>query len=64
MPPGAPKTDTRLLRKLKQAAKKELTADEIQQQRISFVFGNLPKDSTLTSDQVERVLARLDGKAA
>ena len=39
-------------------------SDEIQRQRVSYVYGNLPKGSTLTCDQVEQVLARSEGKAA
>ncbi len=64
MLPVEPKTDPRLLRSLKRAAKRELTSEEIQKQRVSFVYGNLPNGSTLTIDQVEKVLAKLDGKAA
>lgn len=64
MPPGAPKTDPHLLKSLKKAAKRGLTAEEIQRQRVSYVYGNLPKGSTLTCDEVEKVLARSEGKAA
>lgn len=64
MPPATPKTDPKFVKKLEKAAKREMTAEEISRQRISFVYGNLPTGSSMTRDQVAEVVARMDGKAA
>lgn len=58
----APKTDESLLRRLDEAAKAGLTKAEVYQQRVSFVFGNLPNDSTLTRQQVAEELAKAEGE--
>jgi len=55
------KTDARLLEQLFEAAKRTMTSDEVRRQRVSFVYGNLPRDSTLTKHQVEVALGRIDG---
>lgn len=57
-----PKTDPALLERLSRAAKHEMTAEEIRRQRLSFVYGNLPQDSTLTRNQVAAALARMEGE--
>ena len=62
--PTEQKTDQRLIDRLERAARHSMTADEIRQQRVSFVYGNLPHDSTMTKSQVERALARLEGEPA
>ena len=62
--PIEPKTNAELLGRLIVAAQQQMTSDEVRRQRISFVFGNLPKDNTLTKHQVELALARLDGETA
>jgi hypothetical protein len=58
---NTPKTDDGLLRRLDEAAKRGLTKNELHMQRVSFVFGNLPNDSTLTRQQVEAALAKSEG---
>ena len=56
------KTDKKLLDRLETAAKRVLTKDELYRQRVSFVYGNLPKESTITRHQVEAVLAKIEGE--
>jgi hypothetical protein len=56
------RTDGRLLAKLKEAAGKPMTAEEIRNQRISYVMGTLDTESTLTRDEVERMLLQREGK--
>lgn len=58
------RTDPGLLKRLVEAAKVEMTGEELRRQRASFVYGNLPNDSTLSRGEVEEVLGRLEGKAA
>lgn len=58
------KTDPRLLVSLAQAAKRQMTKDELRLQKISFVMGNMPKESTLTRKQVEDILDSAEGVAA
>lgn len=58
------KTDADLLRRLRAAAGKSLSQEELRAQRLSFILGNLPKDSTVTRDEVERMLDQIDGEKA
>ena len=53
-------TDTGLLDRLAAAAKRGVSADERRAQRLSFVYGNLPRNSGMTRHEVERELARID----
>jgi len=55
------KTETALLAQLFEAVKRPMTSEEVRRQRLSFVYGNLPADSTLTKHQVAAALDRLDG---
>lgn len=56
------KTDESLLSKLRGAATRVPTAEELEKQRVSFVMGSLGKNSTATRAQVEEMLAKQDGK--
>lgn len=58
------KTNRALMDALHRAARKQLTAEEIRKQRISFILGSLSDDSTITKEQVENVLKKLEGRAA
>ncbi len=58
------KTDSELLARLSAAAKHRMTRDEILQQKISFILGNMSGDSTVTRRQIEEVLAKAEGVAA
>ena len=53
-------TDSTLLERLAAAAKRKVGAAESRQQRLSFVYGNLPKNSNMTKNEVERALEKLD----
>jgi hypothetical protein len=55
-------TNPKLLDKLRASASKELTADIIRQQRISYVMGTLKDDSSVTRDKVRDVLRLHEGK--
>ena len=47
------------LERLKQAAGRPLTKHELLEQRISWVYGNLPSNSTITREEVaNRIRAR------
>lgn len=54
------KTDEGLLNQLKAAAQQKLTKDQSRQQRVSFVFGNIPSDSTITRRQVEEIIGKIE----
>ncbi len=58
------KTNEELLRRLQAAARRVLTKEELHRQRVSFIYGSLPDDSTVTRNQIECVLARIEGEAA
>lgn len=55
------KTDGRLLHRLMTAT--GVTREQLQKQRISFIYGALPQDSAITRQQIERVLKRSEGEA-
>ena len=57
-------TDPRLLEAILNAAKRGLSAADLTEQRVSFILGSLGKDSTITREQVEKILASRDGRAA
>ena len=46
---------------LRQAAKKDLTLDELRAQRISFAVGMMPGDSTMTRRDIEELLKKRYG---
>lgn len=46
---------------LRQAAKKDLTLDELRAQRISFAVGMMPDDSTMTRRDIEELLKKRYG---
>lgn len=50
------KTDADLLRRLHEAAGKALTAEELRAQRVSFIAGNMPKESMVTREQIGEML--------
>ena len=62
--PEQPKTDPVLLERMARAAKHEMTPAEIRRQRVSFVYGNLPRDNPMTRNQVAEAIARLEGEPA
>jgi hypothetical protein len=57
------KTDQALLGRLAAAAKRGVSSVERRQQRVSFVYGNLPKSSAMTKHQVAQELERIDERA-
>ena len=56
------RTDDALLEALKQAAGREMTADEVHNQKVSFIMGASGADSKITREAVEAQLARMAGK--
>ena len=54
------KTDPRLLAKLKDTASRPLSPEQRHRRRVSFIYGALPTDSSITIQQIEAVLAKAD----
>lgn len=54
-------TDRSLLDRLKAAAGQPLTKRQLDAQRVSFVYGNLPRGNSMSRRQVEAALQRFDG---
>lgn len=52
------KSDPAVLEALKAAAKVEQSPEQRFEQRVSFVFGSLGKNNTMTKDQVRQQLRR------
>ena len=50
------------IERLKQAAKRRMTREEIMEQRISWVYGNMGRKSGLTRDEVERLVRAQEGE--
>ncbi len=48
------KTDAALMQKLRES--REPTAAEVKEQRVSFVYGSLDFESSVTREQVRRML--------
>ena len=55
------KTDESLIKRLKESASRPITKKELAEQRVSFVYGNLPKDSTITRDRVAKKIKMNEG---
>lgn len=55
------KTDPVLLAKLKEAAGRQLTVEEVRAQRVSFIMGNMPEKSAVTRERIESVLGHFEG---
>ena len=55
------KTDEALIERLKQSASTPVTKKELECQRVSFVYGNLPTDSTITKERVVQRLKQKEG---
>lgn len=64
MPIDLIRTSPELLRAIREASTRVQTADEIRQQRISFVYGSLGAKSSVTRAQVENALERHEGRVA
>lgn len=56
----ATNTNTNLLERLSAAASRGVSAGERRAQRVSFVYANMPRGSTLTKVQVAEVLEHKD----
>jgi len=59
-----PKTDARLLQRMKQAARSQLTAEQIDEQRVSFIMSALSEKNTATRAKVTQILAQHEGRLA
>ncbi len=55
------KTDEGLLEKIRKAEARPLTREQLDRQTVSFVYGNLPLDSTITREQVAKRLGIPEG---
>jgi len=54
-------TNATLLRELEQAASKKMTAEEVREQRVSFVYSAMGSTSQMTRDRVRQVLDEKEG---
>ena len=54
------KTDTKLLDRLAASTKTKASKARLRKQRISYIYGALPSESTITRDQIKSVLANLE----
>jgi hypothetical protein len=61
---GTLKTDESLVQRLHAAAARELTKEELLAQRVSFAYGNLPQDSSVSRNEVAAMIAKIEGSPA
>ena len=61
MIPKGQKMDKALEARMKRAAGKPMTKEEVRKQRLSFVYGQLPSSSTLTREEVAQLLDAREG---
>ena len=57
------KTDSALLKRLATRVKTQASREQLHQQRVSFIYGRLPANMTITLEQIEAVLAKTEGEA-
>lgn len=55
------RSDDRLIARMRESAAKPVTKSQMERQQISFVYGNLPSDSTITREQVMQRLKMNEG---
>ena len=58
------KTSETLLEALRKSASNEMSADELNEQRVSFIMGSMRSNSPITRAQVQELLAQHEGKKA
>jgi len=52
------KTDVDLLRKLEAAAKRKKTKEELEQQRVSFIYAGMRRDSGMSKADIEKAIKK------
>ena len=57
------KTNPALLEKLKKAADVKQSAEEMHEQRVSFIYGSVSSKSSLTHERIRQVLVEHEGDA-
>ena len=58
------KTRPDLLAALRRATTREMSANEVYAQKVSFIMGSLDEKSSVTRSFVEKVLAKQEGRKA
>ncbi len=58
-----PKIETNkiLIEALKSAASRKLTAKELLEQRVSFIYGSLKSNSSITKEEVRKTIKKQEG---
>lgn len=54
------KTDAGLLRAIERSAHKKISAHELQEQRVSFVYGSMSSKNNVTKDRVRQLIREQD----
>ncbi len=60
--PSNLKTQESLLKKIQSASARQLSAEELRKQKVSFVIGSLSSESSVTRAQVREVLESFEGR--
>jgi hypothetical protein len=57
------KTDSKLIERLRNSGR-YVTREQLRRQRVSYIMGSLPQDSTITRREIERILEQNEGDSA
>lgn len=60
--PSNIKTHESLLQKIRNASARQMSAEELRKQKVSFVIGSLSAESNVTRAQVREVLEDFEGR--
>jgi hypothetical protein len=55
------RTDPQVLKALREAAGRPMTPEQRHQQKVSFIMGTMGEGSTVTREEIERILAKQAG---
>lgn len=56
------KTDASLLKALKNSSSVKPNAEELLEQRVSFIFGSLKAESSITHERIKQILVEQEGR--
>jgi hypothetical protein len=57
-----PKTNESLLSALREASQRKMSHQEIQAQKVSFVYGSISPKSSVTRERIRQLLAEQEGE--
>lgn len=59
--PNEIRSDEMFLERLRKAARMAMTGEQLRAQRISFIHGSMPHESTMSREKIEEALEKHEG---